>query len=75
MNFLSIHRAVATRPAPRPRDPVPELEDYFNPEDYVTTTRITTAKLNHPFSCVRPQTVKREEYLKLSRHLLSSPFR
>lgn len=68
-------RAAAVRPPARSQDSEPQLVDYFNPEEYVTRAKVTTAKVYLPFSSVKPQTVRREEYLMLCNHLLGSTYR
>ncbi|KAK7062979.1 hypothetical protein SK128_027690 [Halocaridina rubra] len=68
-------RASVVRPPPQVQDSEPQLSDYLNPEDYVTSARVTTAKVYLPFSSVKPQTVKREDYLKLAEYFLGSSYR
>ncbi|KAG7161128.1 uncharacterized protein LOC121875455 [Homarus americanus] len=63
-------RAAVVQPASRPRDPEPQPSDIFDPEEYVTTASVTNIKAYRPFSSVRPQTVKREEFCQLYNHLL-----
>ncbi|XP_066940252.1 protein phosphatase 1 regulatory subunit 35-like [Macrobrachium rosenbergii] len=68
-------KAAAVHPPLQAQDPEPQMSDYFNPEDYVTRARVTSARRYRPFSSVKPQTVQREDYLKLCDYFLSSSFR
>ncbi|ROT72746.1 hypothetical protein C7M84_008861 [Penaeus vannamei] len=54
-------RATAVQPRARPRDPEPQLSDYLNVEDYITTCPITSIQVHPPFNSVRAHRVGREE--------------
>ncbi|KAG0697760.1 hypothetical protein GWK47_026228 [Chionoecetes opilio] len=64
-------RAAAVRPAPRPRDPVPQQSDILDPEEYVSQASVTTARCNYaPASCVQPQSLTRTELLAFSKMVM-----
>lgn len=67
---LPFPRATAVQPRARPRDPEPELSDYLNMEDYITTCPITSIQVHPPFNSVRPHRVGREELCRLYGQLM-----
>ncbi|XP_042877722.1 uncharacterized protein LOC122256834 isoform X2 [Penaeus japonicus] len=63
-------RATAVQPRSRPRDPEPQLSDYLNMDDYITTCPVTSVQVHPPFHSVRPHRVGRDELCRLYGQLM-----
>ncbi|KAK4301413.1 hypothetical protein Pmani_026447 [Petrolisthes manimaculis] len=65
-------RAAAVMPITQPPDPTPCASDVVNPEEYVTTSCVTTASVNLPFTSIKPFSLNTKHFDTHRQYILGS---
>lgn len=74
-NYLQyFYRAANVLPVNQPPDPTPCPSDILDPEEYVTTCRVTTAPVYLPFTSVVPYSLKTKHFDTHKQYVLGSKY-